>query len=55
MRLTGHVARMGRRRGACSVLVGNRRERDHLEEPVVDWWIILRWTFRKWNGGAWTG
>ena len=26
-------------------------ERDHLEDPGIDWKIILRWTFRKWDGG----
>ena len=34
---------------------GNLRERDHLEEPCVDGRIPLRWIFRKWDGGAWTG
>jgi len=47
--------------GACSTyvgeerriqaLVGNLRERDHLEDPGVYGRIILRWIFRKWNGG----
>jgi hypothetical protein len=26
-----------------------------LEDPDVDGRIILRWIFRKWNVGAWTG
>jgi hypothetical protein len=30
---------------------GNLRERDHLEDPGIDWRIILRWIFRKWYGG----
>jgi len=30
---------------------GNLWERDHLEDPGVDWRIILRWIFRKWDGG----
>ena len=29
------------------------RERDHLEDPGVGERIILRWSFRKWNVGAW--
>jgi len=28
---------------------------DHLEEPGVDGRIILRWIFRKWDVGVWTG
>ena len=31
------------------------RERGHLEDPGVDKRIIVRWIFRKWNVGAWTG
>jgi hypothetical protein len=30
---------------------GNMRERDHLEDPGIDGRILLRWTFRKWDGG----
>ena len=30
----------------------NLRERDHLENPVVDERIILRWIFRKWDVGC---
>ena len=29
---------------------GNLREINHLEDPGVDWRIILRWMFRKWDG-----
>jgi len=31
---------------------GNMRERDHLGETGVDWRIILRWIFRKWDVGV---
>ena len=50
--------------GACSAYGGeaytgfwweNLRERGHLEDQDVDECIILRWIFRKWDVGAWTG
>ena len=31
---------------------GNLRVRDHLGDPDVDGRIILRWIFRKWDGGV---
>jgi len=45
-----HVARVGgeERRG-------NLRERDHFGDPGIDGRIILRWIFRKWDVGVWTG
>jgi hypothetical protein len=30
------------------------RERDHLEDPGIDRWIILKLIFRKWDRG-WGG
>jgi hypothetical protein len=33
----------------------NLRKRDHFEEPGADGRIVLRWIFRKWDVGAWTG
>ena len=51
----GHVARVGERRGVYSVLVGKPEERDHLGDPGVDGRIMLRWIFRKWDVGVWTG
>ena len=30
---------------------GNLRESGHLEVPGVDTRIILKWIFRKWDGG----
>ena len=34
---------------------GNLRERDYLEDPGVYGRKILRWIFKKWNVGVWTG
>jgi hypothetical protein len=31
------------------------REREHLGDPSVDGRIILRWIFRKWDVGVWSG
>jgi hypothetical protein len=42
---------MGERRGVYRIWCGNPRERDHVEEPSVGGRIILRWIFRKWDGG----
>jgi hypothetical protein len=33
----------------------NLRERDHLGDSGVDGRIILRWIFRKYDVGGWTG
>ena len=54
-RWAGHVARMGEKRGVYRVLVGKPEGMRPLEEPDVDGRIILRWIFRKWDVGAWTG
>ena len=51
----GHVARMGRGEAYTGFWWGSLRERGHLGEPGVDGRIILRWIFRKWDVGVWTG
>jgi hypothetical protein len=44
----------GEGRGVYRVLVGNLRERDHLEDPGVNGRIILRWIFGNWEVKVWT-
>ena len=34
---------------------GNLRERDQWGDPGADGKIILRWIFRKWDVGVWSG
>jgi hypothetical protein len=46
---------MANRRGTYRVLVGNLRERDHVEDLGVDGRDILKCVFKKWDGEAWTG
>jgi hypothetical protein len=55
MRWAGHVAQWGRVEMYTGLWWGNLRERDHLEDPVVDGRIIIRWIFSKWDVGTWTG
>jgi len=45
---------MGDRTGVYRVLVGNLREKDHLEDPGVDGRIILICIIRNWDVGTWT-
>jgi hypothetical protein len=42
MRGTGLVARVGNKRDVYRVVLGNLKERDHLENPSVDGRIILK-------------
>ena len=49
MRWLDHVAGLGESRGAYRVLVGNLREKYHLEDPAVYERIILKCIFEKWD------
>jgi len=51
---TGNVARMRERKDVYRTLVGKPGETDHWGDLGVDWRIILRWIFRKWDVGVWT-
>jgi hypothetical protein len=55
MRWAGHVASMEERKGVYRVLVRKPEGIDHLGDPDIDGRIILRWIFRKWDVGVWTG
>jgi len=55
MRWAGHVARMGKRRGVCRVLVGKPKEKRPFGRPRLRWEDNIRWIFRKCDVGAWTG
>ena len=35
--------------------MGRPEERDYLEDLGVDWRVILKWGFRTWDVGLWTG
>jgi len=47
------VTHVGDWRSAYKVLVGRPEGRNHLENLGVDWMIILRLIFKKWDGAAW--
>jgi len=46
---------MGKKRGAYRVLVGKLEGKRPLGRPRPSGRIILRWIFRKWDVGVWTG
>jgi hypothetical protein len=46
---------MGERRGVCCVLMGKPQGKSHFVDPDIDRSVILRFIFRKWEVGVWTG
>jgi len=53
MRWGGNILHMGDRRGAYRFLVGKLEEKRPLGRPRRGRKNIIRWIFRKWQGGAW--
>jgi hypothetical protein len=45
----------GQIRKSYSILAGNVKEADHLEDRGTDGKILLKWIFNKWDGVALTG
>jgi hypothetical protein len=46
MRWAGYITCMGEKRSVYRVWWGNLRERNHLDDAVVDGSIILKWIVR---------
>jgi hypothetical protein len=54
-RWVGHVARVGDKE-MCTMIDGEiGKIKDHLENLCVGGRIILKWIFKKWDEGSWTG
>jgi hypothetical protein len=45
----------GDKRNTYILLLGNQRERDHLEDQDAGGWVVLGWILEKWDGVMWTG
>jgi hypothetical protein len=55
MKWAGHVANVREGRCVYRVLVGKPEGKRPLGRPRRRWRIILRWSFREWDVGVWTG
>jgi len=53
--MDGMCSAYGERRGVYRVVVEKPEGKRPLGGPGIDGRIILRWIFRKWDVGAWTG
>jgi hypothetical protein len=42
-------------RGVYRFSVGKPEGKSHWGDPGIDGRIILKWIFRKWGAGVWTG
>jgi len=51
MGCAGHVARMGGVELYTGFWWRNMRDPSHLEDPGIDGKILLKWIFKKWDGG----
>jgi hypothetical protein len=51
----GTCSRRVAKRGVYRVLVENPGGKRYLGDPDVDGRVMLRWIFRKWDVGVWTG
>jgi len=52
MKWAGYVARVGERKSACGILMVRSDGRRPFGKHRLQWQIILKWIFMKWDGKA---